>query len=221
MRRPHTPPRIAARPFVVSVAALCLTALVFFVLPLTQQFSREPRLVRQVVSPWSPPPPPPPPQSVAPPAERREGQRPILREPRTPLEVNRIDLTLEPGTGGAIEGEFAVISFETLDGLGQDLGITIFKPEEVESQPESTRTVEPKYPRKLQVAKVSATVSVVFYVDEQGDVHDAKLYRGGSPYPELNEACLEAIRLFKFKPGIKEGRPVKVYGYWEFPFRPR
>ena len=65
----------------------------------------------------------------------------------------------------------------------------------------------PQYPVKAARKRVEGTVVVRFEVDDTGKVKKARISRG---IDELNEAALEAVRAWKFKPAIKAGRAVQV-----------
>jgi protein TonB len=65
----------------------------------------------------------------------------------------------------------------------------------------------PQYPAQAARNKIEGTVVVRFEVDEKGKVKKARISKG---IEELNEAALDAVRAWKFKPAIKAGRPVEV-----------
>lgn len=65
----------------------------------------------------------------------------------------------------------------------------------------------PQYPRKAARNRIQGTVVVRFEVDEEGKVKKARISRG---IEDLNEAALDAVRAWKFRPAIKAGRPVQV-----------
>jgi periplasmic protein TonB len=65
----------------------------------------------------------------------------------------------------------------------------------------------PQYPAKAVRNRVAGTVVVRFEVDEEGKVKKARISRG---IEELNNAALDAVRAWKFKPAVKAGQKVQV-----------
>jgi TonB family protein len=65
------------------------------------------------------------------------------------------------------------------------------------------------YPEIAKRAGVQGRVYVKAFIDENGNVAQAEIIKGLEG-GGLNEAALEAIKATKFKPGIQNGKPVKV-----------
>src|SRR5688500_2846787 len=65
----------------------------------------------------------------------------------------------------------------------------------------------PQYPSKAARNRIQGTVVVRFEVDEEGKVKKARISRG---IEDLNNAALDAVRAWKFRPAIKAGRPAQV-----------
>ena len=63
----------------------------------------------------------------------------------------------------------------------------------------------PRYPAEAKAAGVSGVVLADVVVNEQGVVADAKIIRS---VPMLDEAALETVRQWKFRPSIVNGQPV-------------
>ena len=74
--------------------------------------------------------------------------------------------------------------------------------------PVPVRMVPPVYPYELKRNGVTGVVTLVFEVDEKGNVVDPKVQRSSNP--EFEQPALEAIVKWKFKPGQKDGVPVKM-----------
>jgi protein TonB len=70
------------------------------------------------------------------------------------------------------------------------------------------RTVAPIYPYELKRDGVTGVVSVSFEVDEQGNVQDPAVQK--STNSKFDQPALDAIKKWKFKPGRKDGVPVKM-----------
>ncbi len=65
---------------------------------------------------------------------------------------------------------------------------------------------DPQYSEEARKAKYSGTVLVEIIVDAQGNVRDAQVIKPVGL--GLDEKALEAVRTWKFKPGLKNGVPV-------------
>jgi TonB family protein len=77
------------------------------------------------------------------------------------------------------------------------------------SRPEKISGAAPVYTELARRARVTGTVIVEAIIDEQGNVVNAKVLKG-QPMG-LDRAAVDAIQTWKFKPALKDGKPVKVY----------
>lgn len=64
------------------------------------------------------------------------------------------------------------------------------------------------YPEIAKRAGIEGKVYVLAFIDEQGDVVNARIIKGIGA--GCDEAALQAVKLVKFKPGQQEGKPVKT-----------
>ena len=71
------------------------------------------------------------------------------------------------------------------------------------------------YPYEAREQKLQGEVVVKILVDEKGDVETAEIVSGD---PVLAESALDAVKSWKFKPFIKNGKPVKVSTKLPFDF---
>jgi protein TonB len=69
------------------------------------------------------------------------------------------------------------------------------------------RKVEPRYPILARMARVSGSVILQVTVNEDGEVTDVRVLRG---HPLLNDACIDAVRQWKYSPTLLNGEPVPV-----------
>jgi protein TonB len=69
-------------------------------------------------------------------------------------------------------------------------------------------SVEPEFSEEARKAKFSGDVQVYLWVDEQGIPSHVRIIRGVGM--GLDEKALEAVRQYKFKPAMQNGKPVKV-----------
>jgi periplasmic protein TonB len=77
--------------------------------------------------------------------------------------------------------------------------------------------VDPEFSEEARKAKFSGNVEVALIVDENGNpshVHVVRPIGMG-----LDEKAVEAVQQYKFKPGTKDGKPVKVNLYIDVDFK--
>lgn len=68
--------------------------------------------------------------------------------------------------------------------------------------------VEPIYPDDARRARVTGIVILEAIIDEEGNVANARVLK---PLPfGLDQAALDAVRQWRFRPGTLDGKPVKV-----------
>ena len=65
------------------------------------------------------------------------------------------------------------------------------------------------YPESMSAAGIAGDVVVEFDVDAHGNVTYARVV--SSPHPDFDEPCLEAVRLWKFQPAVKDSRAVAAH----------
>jgi len=76
------------------------------------------------------------------------------------------------------------------------------------STPVPMYVVQPEYTQEAREAKVSGTVLVNLIVDGQGSPQNVHILRGLGD--GLDEKAVEAVKQYKFKPAMLDGRPVPV-----------
>jgi len=103
---------------------------------------------------------------------------------------------LNPGLGDILKN-----GFEPGDG-----GRGVISSLELDRQPRTVFQVAPDYPAAAKHDGLSGTVTVVFRVDENGDVHDARV--AGSSDTVFNDAAIRAVSRWRFEPGQLHGRRV-------------
>ena len=216
MRRVYTPPPNNSGPGWPVFGALLLSLVVFLILPLTQMVSSKVQkklLITKVgtaqleAPPEAPEPPPPPP----PPEEKEEPPPPQLSDAPQPLNL-AIDLDIAVGTGGALAGLAQFGGMESAE-----TKLDTFDVADLEKRPEVVVSVPPQYPADLRKARIEGAVTVVFVLDESGRVQDARVEN--STRPEFEQPALDALRRWKFKPGMREGEAVRTYMRLPFRFR--
>src|SRR5258706_4926708 len=77
------------------------------------------------------------------------------------------------------------------------------------SRPEIISSPKPIYTELARRARVTGTVIVEAIIDEQGNVTNTRVLKG-LPMG-LEQAAVDAVSTWKFKPATREGKPVRVY----------
>jgi TonB family protein len=85
------------------------------------------------------------------------------------------------------------------------------------SPPQLIAKVEPEYSEEARKAKFQGTVVLTVVVDEKGNPRDLKVLRPLGL--GLDQKAIEAVEKWRFKPGMKDGRPVAVLATVEVNFR--
>ena len=74
--------------------------------------------------------------------------------------------------------------------------------------PEVLRDSKPKYTRAAMDAKIQGTVELIVVVKTDGSVGDVVITK--SLEPGLDQAAVDAAKQWKFRPGLRDGKPVLV-----------
>ncbi len=85
------------------------------------------------------------------------------------------------------------------------------------SAPSVLSKVEPEYSEEARKAKWQGTVILALVVDDQGRPQNLKVLR--SLGLGLDQKAIEAVEKWRFKPGMKDGKPVPVQATIEVNFR--
>ncbi len=78
--------------------------------------------------------------------------------------------------------------------------------------------VRPEYPPEELKEGVEGDVTVELYIDDAGVVESAWVLIATGP-PNFEQASLDAVRQFRFKPPLKEGRPMPMWIRFQIRFR--
>ena len=190
----------------VGIAA-SLTAIIFCIIPFSHIVNKPGRSFEVVKTAAVDLPPavqeqaPPPPETEKPPEAPPEPQ---LADTAQPIPLSA-DLEVAIGSGGALAG-FGEIRALTGASVIQD---ETFDVSELEKKPEAVSQVAPAYPADLRKAKIEGLVTLVFVLNENGRVEEPRVEN--SSRPEFEKPALEAIRKWRFRPGVKGGQAVRTY----------
>lgn len=201
----HKRPNALWRTAKTLVGAVLLTAVFFFVLPLTQVIGsvREDLLLVRDVDVANLPPPPPPPEPE-PEQDEPDEPPPQLSDAPQPLDLSQLELALNPGMGGGIGGDFAI----KLDGLANRAGEVdqIFSLADLDQKPRAIVQTSPQVTPQMR-KKGGVTVYVLFTVNELGRVENPVVQSPGDP--QFDNAALAAVKQWRFEPGKRKGQPVR------------
>jgi len=75
---------------------------------------------------------------------------------------------------------------------------------------EVQRAMVREYPAVLRDARIGGRVVVYFFVDEQGQVRDRRIFEG-SEYEALNDAALSVADVYRFSPALNRETVVPVW----------
>ncbi len=96
----------------------------------------------------------------------------------------------------------------TQDGRGPGPGGPVFTEAQVDHPPRVLFRVRPRYPAAAAEAGIQGRVELLVLVDEAGRVEDVRVEAGPE---ELRRAALDAVEAWRFTPGRRAGRAVKVW----------
>ena len=153
--------------------------------------------------------PPPAEEQVPPPP--REAEKPPEAPPQpqlaeTPKQIPiTADLEVAVGSGGALAGFGEIRALTTVQAIQNET----FDVSELEQRPEAVSQIAPAYPAELRKARIEGLVTLVFVLDENGRVEEPRVEN--SSRPEFEKPALDAIRKWRFRPGMKDGQAVRTY----------
>ena len=102
-----------------------------------------------------------------------------------------------------------VIPANTRPSLGADANLgNIFDLAALDQKPEARLRIKPIYPFEMRRSGLSGEVVVGFIVDRQGEVRDPAIIH--STNPGFDDAAIQAVLKWKFKPGKKGGAAVNT-----------
>jgi protein TonB len=76
------------------------------------------------------------------------------------------------------------------------------------SRPVVLYQVEPEFSEEARKAKFSGSVTVYLYIEPDGTPSHVRVVQGVGM--GLDEKAVEAVRQYRFKPAMKDGKPVRV-----------
>ena len=84
----------------------------------------------------------------------------------------------------------------------------VYRPGNGVTSPQMISHTEPGYSEEARIARLTGSLTISFIVEEDGKVRDV---RAATPLGlGLDEKAVEAVSSWRFKPGLKDGRPAAV-----------
>ena len=196
---------------------ISVASLLFLAIPLTQMFTEYKKAPEEInaIEVATPAPPPPIEEPSPPPEPEPEEPPPELDTPPPPISLEILVMSLNPGTGGSLAGDFALPGFNANQ---KSLGsLDIFDIGDVDEDPQAQKQAQPRYPSAARRAGKEGFVVAEFIVDTYGITTDIKIQQSSDPV--FNETAIEAIRKWRFTPGKKDNRLVKTRTRVRIPFQ--
>jgi protein TonB len=94
-------------------------------------------------------------------------------------------------------------------GSGGNIGGGVYQVGGAVRPPIATYTPDPEFSEEARKAKFSGNVVVTLIVDANGKPRNVHVLRGVGM--GLDQKAVEAVQQYKFKPALKDGKPVAVY----------
>ena len=89
---------------------------------------------------------------------------------------------------------------------------------EVDQMPTFITQVKPVYPEEVKKAGIEGSVLVKSFINTSGSVTEVEIIET-SGNDLLDKAAVEAAQKCKFKPAIKDGRPVAIWVAYKINFK--
>lgn len=200
-RHIYKPPKGTYSAIFAIVGGLLATLAVFVAIPLSQKlndlFQKAPSYEPDEIT-------------VEPPDTTIEEQAPPPEEEPEPEpeemveQSNELDFTIDLTSLGGGTGSFLVeIPKFAMKGADDVMG------GDLDSPPTPVSKTQPTYPSSLLKKGVGGKVLITCTVDATGRVISTTI-KQSSGQPELDKAAINAVNKWKFKPGVKGGKPVKA-----------
>ncbi len=204
----YYPPELNKGPALSFWGALGLSGLIFLMLPLTQLLSGLKKPSEHVIVDDISLPPPPAPPPEPPPEEKVEPEqvKPELQNEIKPLDLSMLDAALNPGFGDALSIGGAIISLETTPITIDEMGI--FELKDLDNNPRRIVAIAPIYPYHLKRMDVEGHVKLLIIIDQRGRVIKATMSECSDK--GFVKPSIEAVLQWRFEPGTRNGKPVKV-----------
>jgi len=124
------------------------------------------------------------------------------------VQVDSFVQPIQPPPPESMKPTTGIVSIPTARQTGLGKGIEVFDISKLDQAPVPKFRARPQYPFEMRRAGVEGTVIVEFIVDTKGDARNAFAVR--STQREFEQAAVQAVNKWKFRPGRKGGRAVNT-----------
>jgi protein TonB len=90
--------------------------------------------------------------------------------------------------------------------------------QQVDKHPKAIGAIEPTYPDDAKQRDIEGTLKLMLKIDDLGRVQSVEVVEA-KPSGVFEEAAIEAFRNARFRPAMKEGRPVRYQAYMRVDFK--
>ncbi|HEX6810517.1 MAG TPA: energy transducer TonB [Planctomycetota bacterium] len=121
------------------------------------------------------------------------------------------DALLGQGGGGDFAAAMSFASGGRIGGTGRggaldETMVQAFSLTDLDQKPRAVFQAEPLFPKEMRGKKVEGVVAVIFVVDPAGKVAEPRVQQ--SSHPAFDKPAVDAVRQWKFEPGVKAGKRV-------------
>lgn len=191
--------------------ALVLAILIFLLIPMAQRSDNQVDILdyREIIR-VQPPAPIAPPNAVKPP--EKKPPKPKFKKQFDSLDLNQLELSLNPGISGALAVGITNSGFETeIDAIGEIQEIFTF--DDLAQTPGIINRPRIQFPRELiRRGILKGRVVALIEIDEKGRANIVEIL--SSSHPQLVEPAREVIRQAQFTKPLVNGVAQKVRGEW-------
>jgi protein TonB len=141
------------------------------------------------------------------PAPKETVARPIIPDAPGAVKADDFTVPVQPPVPPDVRIERGLITIPPGDPGARNLtGRSIFVPTDLDRAPVARFQARPQYPFEMRRGGISGEVLVEFIVEADGAVRDVRAVR--SSQREFEDAAVQAVGKWKFRPGQKGGRDV-------------
>ncbi|HPA18645.1 MAG TPA: energy transducer TonB [Verrucomicrobiae bacterium] len=135
-----------------------------------------------------------------------------------PMSLGDLESALNPGGGAGLAVGGGRIGGGRGFGGGGGVEDGAFSLNDIDERPKVVNQVRPSYPVDLKRQKIDGRVIVAFTVDREGRVIQPRAEE--ATHPSFAQAALDAVRQWRFEPGVRGGRKVATKLRVPIAFRP-
>ena len=213
-------PSSSFRTLIAFCGSICIAALIFLLIPITQEIGNQNRSVitfRETSVTLVPPTPPAAPEAPEPVETEEAPPTPEFEKDFSELSLNQLELSLNPGIGDALAIGITGGGFETqVDTIGDIEKIFTFS--DLAQSPSIINQPRIDYPRELSRRGImKGTVVALIEIQPSGKAVILKII--STTHPQLVKTAKDAIRQAHFTKPKVDGVSRTVRGEWPINFR--